>query len=131
MYTEEERFIFRYYAGAEAGPRFADPLEALDRLVIATGAGLNDLIEQWNGEAPAPEAQAKLELAAAAREVFGLEPFDPQTGQGTTHGHALAVLREFLEFLDTSKKKPDESPTTPFGSAPPDAHATTSTLADC
>lgn len=98
-------------------PRYADPIAVKRMLHIATGGRLNKLIEDANRDAHGPEAfplddesperlaalQARGVLATATCHAFGLPLFDPTTGEGLTEEEALALLREYLLWLDQKK----------------------------
>lgn len=112
-YTEQERLVFRYHDGGRE--RFADPLPLYRALVkglrgaaLGGEGGLLEQLEQGD-EYLAGDAAAKLFPAVAA--AFGLEPFDPDTGQGCTERMLYRVLLDFLAYLDDAKKAPGSSPT--------------------
>ena len=103
MFTPEQRQIFGpYFNGVQ--PVYGDPLCLYRRLVHALDGepgrylrGLKDAVEDVRFEAAE-------KLIAAARSVFGLVPFQPDTGQGTLDREALTVLRQFILWRDEQKK---------------------------
>jgi hypothetical protein len=49
--------------------------------------------------------RAKKLLVAAVRQVFGMAPFDPQTGEGATAKQCRKVLEDFVRYEQDCKKK--------------------------
>lgn len=122
MWDESDRKIFSVIIAGE--PRHFDPERLRDRLQVATRGKLNALItnvrrlqpeqdEDGTQVAPAalPESPEYIEglackevLADAVCRAFGLEPFDPVTGEGTLMAEALRILVAFLQWEHELKK---------------------------
>ena len=67
--------------------------------------------------------------AAAMRDVFGLPPFDPYTGDGLTEGECCELLAQFVAYLDGLKKSGGTSPSPPPSTAPTSSDTPTSPTA--
>lgn len=81
-------------------PVRADPLAVRRRLHAAVGGGLRTLVRESRDRNVHPMARsaAAEQLAAAARDAFGLEAFDPATGGGALESECLGVLRRFFAW---------------------------------
>lgn len=73
-----------------------DPLAVHRKLVVVTGAKINDYLADWNGPDLVAKAVAEERLALASRSAFGYLPFD-QDG-GVTDAVALETLFHFLHY---------------------------------
>jgi hypothetical protein len=105
MFSPEERLVFKYNVGGVA--RFADPLDIRRKLVRAGRGEIDRILEDAeNSPDPMQAADAEEKRLAAVLDAFGLPPFDTATGQGTTEREALAILWEFLEYLEKNAKAP-------------------------
>jgi hypothetical protein len=114
-------------------PRYADPIAIRRNLLLATGGKLHKLLEDANkdivqiddslreGSAEwqaavessrlpedSPERlqalQARGILAQAACMAFQLPPFDSMTGEGVLEEESIAILAEYLIWLEAKKK---------------------------
>lgn len=106
FYTDDEKRIFRYWAGPTTGPIAADPYELLRDMTIALQGSINGVLGEWRCEDEVASAIAEKRLVAAARTAFGMDPFDrtdPQGGGGATSTEVLKTLLEFLQFLGQKK----------------------------
>ena len=94
--------IFQYFNG-EADV-WGDPWAVRCKLAQALGGDLPAIVEQFNDRENEARALAAAEkLVAAARVAFGMKPFDPETGEGATHGHCVEAYRAFVEFCEAKK----------------------------
>lgn len=109
---------FRYHDGA--AEVHGDPAALRRDLFLATAGRLNALLrDYYAGNAARRRGATGDDLTAAellsceaaavllpsVRNVFGLKPLDPATGQGATDDDADAVLCAFLNYLTSVKKK--------------------------
>ena len=64
-------------------------------------------------ESPDPNlsCDARDTLVAAVRQVFGMAPFDEDTGAGATEQHCLDAWNSWAEYLAKKKKTPASTPT--------------------
>lgn len=110
------RKIFRYSNGQREIA--ADPLEVLRKLRQhpCDFDKTETLRRESNDEKLCEEAW--LELVAATRDVFGIQPLDVD-GHGLTEEETYGVLDDFGLFLDSLKKSIDLKPTSPPPSEPP------------
>jgi hypothetical protein len=129
-FPERQRLVYRYHNGAKEV--FADPL-VLRRKMIQAGRGeLNQILrEAVEPAAPTEEGadsgdagggggvgvadecvrlQAQERRAQIVYEAFGLVPFDPETGGGVTEIEAIAVLHDFLGWLEGNASRAGNSP---------------------
>lgn len=150
MWSEKDRKVFKYRDGSadESGELqyvFGDPF-AIQRALTALldGDPQKWLERRWEGipeegeldEEGNPKElvrsmepvryEATSKCIAAARIAFGLTPWDKRTGTGCGERHVLAVLDDFLEWLDNQKKTADSSPTSSAASPEPTGSPTTS-----
>ena len=100
-----------------------DPLALLHGLrleSLARGTTLDRLIAEHNkvdDPATAPEedvacaCRAAFMLADIVHKVFGLAPFDPETGNGADMSHALGCLHSFNVWMEKKNQTPDSRPT--------------------
>lgn len=103
MFNEAERRIFGpYFNGVEMV--YADPLRIYRQLQAALDGDTNAYLERMRSEAAADSNTAKDRVLAAVISVFGMPAFDPKTGQGTLEQDAMAVLRNYLEFMHAKKE---------------------------
>ncbi len=113
---------FRYHDGAALV--HGDPAVLRRGLILATGGRVNQLLRDYYARTATDEAVLKQAAAASAllpavREVFGLKPLDPATGEGCTDDDADRVLCDFQNYLSALKKKRATSPSTAPPTAPP------------
>ena len=103
MTFDTSRLIFDYtHRGAK---RFADPT-AVHRGLVRAGEGEFDVVcRACNAGDDTHEDEVKRETAkeqlhAVVCSAFWLPTFDPATGEGTTEAETVALLGEFLDWLD-------------------------------
>lgn len=120
--SSTDRKIFRYFDGQRQ--RAADPLEILRKLRQhpCDIDKAETLRRETTDETLHDEAWR--ELVSAARDVFDINPLDPD-GHGLTEQESYDVLDQFGEFLDSLKKSTDPKPTLPPSSEPPDSPEST------
>jgi hypothetical protein len=128
VFTEAERRVFKYQ-DAEGRDAYADPLAVHYGLLEALKGELAEALQDARSEDLRARVAAQRRLGAAVLEAFTMPPFDPRTGSGTTLGHCLDVLWDFLAFLDAKKKQPVSSPTCARPTAPASSPAAPSTSA--
>jgi len=123
MFPENERKCFRYYDGRREV--YGDPLQVRRKLILACGG---DFTKLWNeyffnpGEKwpdseddryTAEEKSAGLlrqalageTLIPAARLAFGMDPVDPDTGEGGAEEDCDRALVAWGVFCEELKKK--------------------------
>lgn len=106
--------VFRYFDGIRE--RGIDPIVVMRNLSSHPVFNFQVHPELSNlapaeGATPA-EVKQTMQIAAeatkvcveAAREVFGLKPYDSVTDSGLTEGQALEVLDAFCEWFESLKK---------------------------
>lgn len=119
FFTDDEKRIFRYWAGPTTGPVAADPYELLRDMTIAMQGSINGVLAEWRCEDEVASAIAEKRLVEAARNAFGMDPFDrtdPHGKGGATSSEVLKTLLDFLQFLGQKKSGPSATPTQPTGS---------------
>lgn len=113
MFKDSERRIFPYNDGT--ADRFGDPLELEREIRLALGDP-NQVITQiraiYDPNAPIEAVLSghivAKKAAAAIRQIFGLAPVDPVTGNGVTEAMVWHTWRSFHQFL--REKKTDTEP---------------------
>lgn len=120
IYSPQEREIFGpYWNGAVM--RHADPLAAHVQLAHA----LDGEPGAWLVRARSPNEPERFEaltrVEQAAREVFGMVPFDPETGGGAQLADCLSVFKAFTDWVKKNGRNTPDSPTAapPTDSPPP------------
>ena len=105
FFTDREKAIYTTPDG-----RAFDPLRVLHLLTVATGNRLSELVSLRNpdtqaggdvsaggrSQAAVEAARAEMQLADAARTVFGFGPFE----SGVTDAAVLETLYHYLEWLE-------------------------------
>jgi len=144
QYTDLERRVFGPYGNGREQV-YGDPDAILRRLLHCLDGDPNRFLRDYladrlfdeagneTGRDPQKEAlafAATERLLDAARDAFGLVPFDPVTGQGVTERQALGVLFGFVDYLDGLKKKRAAPPISPRLTASPPAAWNTSIISD-
>jgi len=99
---------------------------------LPSGKSIDQLIDAYES---IDSAATDMELAEACRcadilfqivvAVFGLVPFDPQTGSGCTMAHAFGVLNKFNLWCQKKSSQRDLPPTSTLSSASMSATPTT------
>lgn len=111
-FTEDQKRCYGPYPLPDGGQAWADPLLAHRHLVALLGGDLGRVIGELKGSDPGLKYQSTSQTAWAVCEVFGLPPFDAATGQGTTASAALALLADFLHWVEAQKKSGGPTPGT-------------------
>ena len=93
-----DREIFGYSDGEKQ--RFADPF-LLIRKLKNNNLGPIETLESLALDGQEPEAG---QFFGLLREVFGLKPFDEETGSGLTELETHDVFRQFTEWTERLKK---------------------------
>lgn len=104
-FTPESRLIFGPY---QAGGKYvyADPFRIRRLLSSALpGDTASRLLDEWENPASAER------FLDAIRAVFGLEPFDPATGQGATEDAVIEIWNGWQAFCNQKKTTPGNLPT--------------------
>ena len=119
--NENQKAIYGFNNGKKKV--FADPLflRAQLKMLALTMAGkdISKIIETANktdlhgaSEMELSEAyNALMQLAEISTQAFGLQPFNPDTGEGATKAHAIGVVNHFYLWLQ-KKNPPPVSPAT-------------------
>lgn len=117
---------FSYFDGAKTV--YADPLAIHRQLLIKTRGKPNELANKVYAVKPDATDVQKLQesweaaeqLSALVRDVFHMQPFNQQTGQGARDEHCWAVWETYCLYMVELKKKIETSQT---GAFPTDAPA--------
>ena len=102
QFTDEERMVFAYTTPSRAVK--ADPQAVYVGLTRALGGNPQAVLDAASSENLPAAIDAEEQMVAAARQTFGMDPFDPETGAGATGAMCLRVLDEFLLFCNGEKK---------------------------
>jgi hypothetical protein len=97
----------------------ADRLAIYRKLMIATRGRPNELSNKVFAVKPDETDLQKLmesweaaeQLVALVRQLFGMQPLNPATGQGARDEHCWVVWDAFCEAMDQDKKKVGTLPT--------------------
>lgn len=125
MFSPEERSIFKYHNGEKE--IWADPLAIRRQLTLAFGGDPDAALDAAqppvyvkapDGSEPPVNPVAEVHAARGlgrlmegVREAFGMTPFDPDSGKGATEEQCMKALQAYLDFLESKKKLPEDSPT--------------------
>jgi hypothetical protein len=103
-----ERHVFSYeFRGVK---RFADPAAVRSVLIRASAGAFNELCVAASKDGT-EAGDAREKLHAVLCSAFGLPPFDPATGEGTTEGESASLYDRFAAWLDRPKAdEPAEAP---------------------
>jgi hypothetical protein len=125
--TYPQRAIFRFFDGLRN--RCADPVRLYRKLNHLCDGDVNKV---WadvyagvtdEGEDPMQEPiryQAEEKLLAAAREAFGLAPFNEETGEGADDDCCWLALKTFGAWTQKKSASTETTPTSPpLDSSPP------------
>ena len=130
LFLEGETQIFGpYFVNGE--PRYADPLMVQEQLWALLDGDANQFLRAARSEDARVRWHAWQRLAQAVPQAFGLPPFDPATGQGTTLRECRLLLDGFLDWCEELKKKLDISPISSPPTAPSLGPSTTGLTSDC
>lgn len=111
LFNPEHRNIYRYWDGREVRQR--DPMDLYRRLCARGG----DIVS-YAKLAVSPSKDAAFghtKLVEHIREVFEVKPLSEG---GLTEGESIDLWIHFLEYSESVKKKPKNSPTSPGGTSP-------------
>lgn len=103
-YTQEQRQCYGPYQAGNGVAAHADPLAAYLDLSHLLDGDPQGFVARMRGGDPRDRYEAVKRVEAAARQVFGLAPFDPQTGGGMQLPDVLAVFKDFCVWLGALKK---------------------------
>jgi hypothetical protein len=106
VFSAAERQVFAYFNGLATV--YGDPMRVLRAMLAAFDGDPNPTIEQMDSPEPTLWVPAAERMVAAVREVFGMAPFDPATGQGATDADCLAALQAWQGWM-AAKKAPAAS----------------------
>lgn len=105
FYAPEDKIIYT----SPTNHRY-DPLALKRKLVLASNGNFNSWLLQWTDD-QTPEvnrAQAENAIVEAARAGFGLGSFEQD--QGYTDAVVLAVVEDFLEWLQGKELRGQKRP---------------------
>lgn len=114
MFSAPEKRIFQYHDGKNIV--CADPLAIRRKIIQASHGTFDTIFKSASGDDPISgdqgadasgkvrQASAEDSLLAIVREVFGLDPFDRNTGAGCMDDHVFHVLNSFHEWLEKNAK---------------------------
>lgn len=136
MYEENERLIYGPFDRGDGIHVFADPVRVKRRLTKLLDGQPGKVIRRSRDEtAPELALEAEERVIAATARAFDLIPFDPETGGGVRDDQAIALLNDFLSWLDQKKTSAATSPTWPPptgpGSSDPAAPTTQPSWGSC
>jgi hypothetical protein len=84
-------------------PVFVDPLVAYRKLNYALDGIPNDYISDSKSEDVQISYPAKEKIVEATRFAFGLQPFNPDDGQGTQDEDCWLIFNTFLKWVEEKK----------------------------
>jgi hypothetical protein len=110
-----DRYVFAYEAaGVE---RYADPAAVRRDLLRGAGGAFDELCLAASKDGPEAE-DAREKLHGVLCGAFGLAPFDPSTGEGTTETESAALYEQFAAWLDRPRPEAPQ-PEAPAEVPPP------------
>ena len=122
-FPPEQTKPFSYFDGAKTV--YADPLAVHRQLLIKTRGKPNELANKVYAVKPDTTDVEKLQesweaaeqLCALVRDVFCMQPFNSQTGQGARDEHCWAVWETYCLYMLDLKKKADSLQTSAMPTA--------------
>lgn len=113
MYTDKERQIFGPYDLGDGRQVYGDPFRLNRQLVHLLDGSPGTVLRALKSAEEPVRFEATEKIVDAARQVFGLVPFNPADGSGALDTDALALARRFIEWVDAVKKNSATTPTSP------------------
>jgi hypothetical protein len=115
-FTEQDRLIYGPYSNGAASVH-GDPLKIYRRLVHGLEGDPNTVLANIRSPEEAVRFEATEKMIAATVFAFDLAQFDVESGQGATESQVLALVKDFLGWIEQKKKTPENSPTSPLPTA--------------
>ena len=104
--SEEQIFSTDEFVSFSKNGRFWDPVRVWRRLMNHPTIDIEKEMQRMASPVEMDDYHESLEaITSVAVPAFEIEPFDPQTGKGTTETEAFLLCRDFMLWVMSVKKK--------------------------
>lgn len=101
--------IFKYQVNGK--DQYIDPYEAIRELWAGLDGEFNDILKNSQASDSRTACNSQRRLVPVVREVFSIPAIDRETGEGMNDKEAIAVLKQFIDFMEVKKKNRDSEQT--------------------